>query len=191
MANTLIIYAHPNSKSFNHAILETTQAALTAAGDEVRVRDLYAQKFQPVLGAEDFIAMGNGAPQADVQEEQAHIKWADKIIFIYPMWWGDRPAILKGYIDRVFTNGFAYEYNPAPRGLLDPRKALVIQTVGGPDEWYPEGSLDALNKAMVEWSLEWAAIKPVAVKTLFAVPFVTDDARHQMLEEIKAVVKGF
>lgn len=191
MANTLIIYAHPNPKSFNHAILETAQNALQAAGDEVRVRDLYALNFQPVLGAADFEAMHNGTLLPDVQEEQQHIIWADKIIFIYPMWWGDRPAILKGYVDRVFTNGFAFKYEPQPEGLLAPRRALIVQTVGGPAEWYGETTITALNKAMTEWSLEWAAIKPVTVKTFHAVPFVDDATRQAMLDEVKTVLKGF
>lgn len=106
----VIVYAHPNTESFNHAILETVKKELEEKGHEVRVRDLYELNFNPVLGASDFISFSQGNTPADIKEEQEHISWADSITFIYPVWWAGLPAILKGYVDRVFSHGFAYAY---------------------------------------------------------------------------------
>lgn len=192
MANVLIIYAHPNPKSFNHAIVDAAVAALTAKGDQVRTRDLYALNFNPLLTGDDFMAFKSGTPPADIKIEQDHITWADTLMFVYPMWWGDRPAILKGYIDRVFSNGFAFAYGAdGIKGLLAPRRALVFQTLGGPAEWYPTESLNALNKPMADWTLGVTGITDHQVKTFFAVPSVTDDVRHQMLEDVKSIVGAF
>ena len=191
MSKTLIIYAHPNPQSFNHAIVETVEASLKAAGHDVRLRDLYAMNFNPVLGAADFVAVKSGAPLPDVKAEQDHITWADNVIFVYPMWWGERPAILKGYIDRVFTSGFSHRYVPGgAEGLLAPRKAAVIQTVGGPEAWYTPEALQALVKPMTDWTLHFAAFSNVKTKVFFDVPRVGDDVRHGMLDEVKEFVKG-
>jgi NAD(P)H dehydrogenase (quinone) len=191
MPKTLIVYAHPNPKSFNHAIVETATAALQAAGHEVRMRDLYALNFNPVLSGEDFVALKAGGPRADVKVEQDHVTWADNVVFVYPMWWGERPAILKGYIDRVFSSGFAYSYGPdGAQGLLGPRKAAVIQTVGGPEAWYSQEALQALVKPMTDWTLYFSGFKDVVTKVFFAVPSVGDSVRHSMLDEVKAFVKG-
>lgn len=191
MSKTLIIYAHPNPKSFNHAIVETAEASLKAAGHEVRLRDLYEIGFNPVLKGEDFVALAAGATSPDVKAEQDHITWADSVLFVYPMWWGDRPAILKGYIDRVFTSGFAYKMSQdGAQGLLGPRKAHVIQTVGGPEAWYSTEALQALLKPMTDWTLYFSGFTNVKTKVFFAVPQVSDDARHGMLNEVKEFVKG-
>ncbi|MFH1018492.1 MAG: NAD(P)H-dependent oxidoreductase, partial [Pseudomonadota bacterium] len=106
--NHLIIYSHPNPKSFNHAILEEFSGALRDAGHEVRVRDLYAIGFKPVLQGSDLEQAGKRPPAEDICAEQAHISWADVITFIFPLWWAGMPAIAKGYLDRVFSEGFAY-----------------------------------------------------------------------------------
>lgn len=71
---------------------------------------LYELNFNPVLGASDFISFSKGNTPEDIKEEQEHISWADSITFIYPVWWAGLPAILKGYVDRVFSHGFAYAY---------------------------------------------------------------------------------
>ncbi|MEJ1715164.1 NAD(P)H-dependent oxidoreductase, partial [Escherichia coli] len=79
---------------------------LQKKGHEVEVRDLYEMQFQPTLGRSEMI----GGIGEDVVVEQEYLKWADVITFIYPIWWTGLPAIMKGYIDRVFSYGFAYKY---------------------------------------------------------------------------------
>lgn len=99
----LIFYAHPNPQSFNHAIREKIEGALQAANCEYTVRDLYEMRFDPALQAAE-IAMGWDSPVPDdIKQEQDRIRASDVLIFIYPIWWSDMPAMLKGYFDRVFS----------------------------------------------------------------------------------------
>jgi len=107
--NYLIVYAHPNPKSFNHAIKERVEAKLKKEKKKYSVRDLYAMKWNPVLGGADFEVMQGGKTPEDIKAEQNYIKEADVVIFIHPIWWFGMPAVLKGYVDRVFSYGFAYE----------------------------------------------------------------------------------
>lgn len=190
---TLIIYAHPNPKSFNHAIADHAAETLRGLGHEVRLRDLYALKFNPVLDGADFDGIKNGAPRADVAEEQSHLSWAEQIIITHPVWWYARPAILQGYIDRVLSNGFAYKYTPeGPVGLLKLKKALVFQTTGTPAEIYEKQGVDeVIHKQIVDGVLQFCGIPDVAIKTFYAVPTVSDGSRHAMLDEVKSVVERF
>jgi len=104
----LVIAAHPNTKSFNHAVVETYVAALEKRKHRVEWRDLYAANFNPVMSARDSAAIGHGRPSKDIRDEQAAIRRADVVTFISPLWWSGFPAMLKGYLDRVFCAGFAY-----------------------------------------------------------------------------------
>ena len=129
----VILYAHPNPKSFNHAILARVEANLKRDRKEYVVRDLYALNFKPVLEPADFVAMGGGSVRPDVAEEQRHIAAADKLIVIHPIWWFGMPAMLKGYIDRVFTGGFAYAYTAkGVEGLLKGKRAIILNTPSNP-----------------------------------------------------------
>ena len=125
----LIIIAHPNPNSFNHAILERVKETLIRLGANVEVRDLYQIGFNPCFSEDDFNKVHGGHSPHDVVTEQKFIKHADKITFVSPIWWGYIPAILKGYFDRVFTNGFAYtNVNGGAKGLLGTKKFGFINT---------------------------------------------------------------
>jgi NAD(P)H dehydrogenase (quinone) len=190
---TLIVYAHPNPKSFNHAIADTAERTLREAGHEVRVRDLYAINFNPVLTGQDFEANKAGATLPEVQTEKDHISWADQLLFVCPVWWVGRPAILQGYFDRVLHYGFAYKSGPnGIEGLLKHRKALVFQTTGTPEAVYkPMGMEKTLHMAVDEGVMKFCGIKDVTVKTFYGVPHTTDDNRHHMLDDVEAIVKEF
>ena len=115
----LVIAAHPGAKSFNHAVVETYAAALVERKHRVECRDLYAANFNPVMSARDLAAIGRGKTAKDIRQEQAAIRRADVVTLISPLWWSGFPAMLKGYLDRVFCAGFAYvikqgEYLPGP-----------------------------------------------------------------------------
>ena len=142
--NVLVVYAHPEPKSFNGAMKEAAVAALTGAGHTVTVSDLYAMNFDPVLRPAQFAqrlnpdhfkalheqkhAAETGALPADVVAELEKLTRADLIIFQFPLWWGSMPAILKGYIDRVFALGAVYG-----RGVttLQGKKVLAAVTRSG------------------------------------------------------------
>ena len=182
----LIVYSHPNPLSFNHAILETLTGALKAQGDEVVVRDLYALKFDPVLKAADFEAIQQGSVTGDVKVEQDHIRWADVITFIFPVWWASMPAITKGYIDRVFSHGFAYSYSAnGPQGLLGGKKVMVITTQGAPEAYYAgNGMLQSMSQTIDEGIFKFCALELLGHRAFGEVPSTTPENRAKMLTEV-------
>lgn len=188
----LVVYSHPNPKSFNAAILGTVKDELGKAGAEVKVKDLYAMNWNPVLSGSDFEQFSSGKLPSDIAREQADVSWADLLIFISPIWWYTVTAMLKGYVDRVMGHGFAYEYTETgPRGKLTDKRALLITTSGADEKTAREtGMLDALNTTLVQGIFNFCGFKEAKCKNCFAVPFVSDDDRRRMLEEIREFVRN-
>ncbi|NRG35040.1 NAD(P)H-dependent oxidoreductase, partial [Niallia circulans] len=181
--NHLIVYAHPNPKSFNHAILDTVVQSLQEKKHEVTIRDLYALGLDPVLKFES-----KGEVSEKIKLEQEYITKADAITFIYPIWWTGMPAILKGYVDTVYTYGFAYQYNAegSVDKLLSGKKGLIINTHGTPKDIYDSfGMTEALKKTSTTGVFEFCGIESVGHLTFGSVPSVDDETRKGMLEEIK------
>ncbi len=132
----LIIYAHPQTGCFCAEILKQVEQRLKKHKDSYRVLDLYRMKYDPRLKEQEHYTSGGKAISPDNQKMQQHIKEADRLIFIYPIWWGSMPAILKGWFDRILTPGFAFKYQGViPIGLLN-KKAIVFMTSGGPGLYY-------------------------------------------------------
>ena len=146
--NYLIIFAHPNGKSFSHQILKTLTEEISSSGNSYEYRNLYDLNFEPVLSSSDLAQYKKGEYPDDVRTEQQWVSWADVLVFIYPLWWGGMPAIMKGYIDRVYATGFAYEFNDNnPVGLLQGKKALLLSTQGYSRDYYDSiGMTDAMLK---------------------------------------------
>lgn len=131
-----VILAHPDPESFNHAIAFKTVDALMANGHKVVFHDLYAEAFDPLMPAIEFAKV---APlPADIAGHCREIAAADGIVIVHPNWWGQPPAILKGWVDRVIRPGVAYEFldgdggEGVPRGLLAACSAVVFNTSNTP-----------------------------------------------------------
>lgn len=130
--NISVILAHPDSGSFNRAIAETAVDQLKRNGHEVLFHDLYAEKFDPILSAEE-IPKDVSLPQ-EIEEHCREIAEAEGIIIVHPNWWGQPPAILKGWVDRVIRPGVAYEFiegdegEGIPEGLLKEKAVLIFNT---------------------------------------------------------------
>lgn len=186
----LVVYSHPNPKSFCHAILETVKEALTAKKHEVIIRDLYALKFNPVLTPSDFEALATGKVLPDVKAEQDHIQWADILIYIYPIWWTGLPAMVKGYIDRVFSHGFAFKIGVSgAEGLLKGKKAVILNTQGTPQGYYESSSMSsAIRKTSDAGIFEFCGIEVAEHKFFAGVPSVNDTVRKQYLDEIRVAI---
>ncbi|MGG3124099.1 NAD(P)H-dependent oxidoreductase [Priestia megaterium] len=158
--NVLIIYAHLEPKSFNGALKDLAVSELTSLGHQVKVSDLYAMNFKAVADQDDFdtiqdenffkyqIEQGNAAKtnsfSDDIQEEQEKLRWADFVIFQFPLWWYSVPAILKGWFDRVFASGFVYgkDIGRYDKGGLKGRKAMLSTTTGSPEYAYTPYGMD-------------------------------------------------
>jgi NAD(P)H dehydrogenase (quinone) len=139
----LIIYAHPNSGSLNHFFKQTILETLQESGEEIEVRDLYEINFNPVLSLNDMNGQRMGKVAPEIHTEQDFITWADRIIFVYPIWWTGMPAIMKGYIDRVFSYGFAYRYdNGVQKGLLTGKKTIIVNSHGKSNAEYEASGMD-------------------------------------------------
>ena len=190
---TLIVVAHPNPDSFNQAIKEHLVAALEAQNHQVRVRDLYDLGFDPVLSLEELQRYDSqeGEIPADVKAEQDEILWADHLIFIYPTWWWSTPAMMKGYFDRVFLPGFAFDVgDQGIKGLLAGKKAWIIQTTGSDQAYIEENGLAPMVKTPMEIGLfNFCGIEVVDHQILAAVPFVAEEEREEMLERLRDAVR--
>ncbi|MFC4101408.1 NAD(P)H-dependent oxidoreductase [Paenibacillus xanthanilyticus] len=185
--NALLVFAHPHEDSFNRAILNTASDALRANGHDVTVRDLYKLNFNPVLTGEDTSAMRAGRTPEDIRTEQEYVAKADVIAFIYPIWWTGLPAILKGYVDRSFSYGFAYQYNSEGGidKLLAGKRGVIVNTYGTPEEVYESiGMTGSLKQTSGGGIFEFCGVE-VAEHLLFGgVTSVSDDVRKEMLARV-------
>src|SRR5512146_1396956 len=131
-----LILAHPNPASFNHAIAQAALQTLQHLGHRVHYHDLYAEGFEPLLPAEE-IDRDLQLPEF-LRDHCRELSQAEGIIIVHPNWWGQPPAILKGWIDRVLRPGVAYQFlegdsgEGVPQGLLRARAALVFNTSNTP-----------------------------------------------------------
>lgn len=186
----LVVYAHPNPESLNHSIFETTVQALKNNGHEVVVRDLYALDFQPVLKPEDTANMRAGQTPQDIKTEQEFITQADAITFIYPIWWTGLPAIVKGYIDRVFSYGFAY--SAGEEGiikLLNGKKGLIINTHGTPNDVYDNIGMTAGMKMTSDVGIfDFVGIESVGHLFLGSIGYLDEVAYKGMLKEVEDTI---
>jgi len=147
MANLYSVFAHPHSSSTTTAINNLVMEIARDKGYTANTNNLYQQKFNPVLSANDMIGFRQGRVSMDIQEEQSIVRDSSLLVFGYPIWWAGMPAILKGWIDRVFSHGFAYDiYDGMPRGLLKDKKAIIVNTHGQPeDDYRRNGMFNAMN----------------------------------------------
>ena len=145
----LVVFCNPDEKSLCAAYRDEVVRLTLDTCNEVIVRDLYQIGFQPVLDMEDLAALKKGQTPDDIRVEQDYIRWADLITFVYPVWWTGLPALLKGYIDRVFASGFAYERTKEGtiNGLLSGKNVIILNNMGNPYEYYEKiGMITSLEQ---------------------------------------------
>ena len=174
----LAVYAHPVSSSFNAAILGELRSGLEESGHEVDVADLYAEGFVPSLDARDLAGLTSGDTPAGIRRYQDRLLRAEGLAFVFPIWWFAPPAILKGWIDRVFLENFAFRFLEGHRieGLLQHEKALVLNTAGGGGAVYMALGFDGpLKKTFCEWTLKYCGVRKVK-QVIFHDVVKTDDA---------------
>jgi putative NADPH-quinone reductase len=134
--NILVLLAHPDPASFNHAIAGTVCARIKENGHRLIFHDLYRDRFDPVLPAEEIPADAELPPA--IAAHCRELADADGIVVIHPNWWGQPPAVLKGWVDRVIRPGVAYRFlegdagSGIPVGLLKARSAVVFNTANTP-----------------------------------------------------------
>jgi len=159
--NVLLVYAHPEPTSLNGTLKDFTVQRLKAAGHTVQVSDLYAMRWKAPIDGDDHPgrdpqrpfhasldsreAYANGRQSADIVAEQDKLRWADTVILQFPLWWFSMPAILKGWVDRVYAYGFAYgvgEHSDRHwgdrygEGAMAGKRAMLVVTTGGWESHY-------------------------------------------------------
>ena len=180
--NILIIYAHPNPKSFNAAILKQVQDNLLKSY-HITTLDLYAEGFDPVFKFDEVNKRRDLAQVSDMKKYRDLISEANHLIFIFPIWWGGMPAILKGFIDRVFAAGFAYSYKKTGlSGHLNGKSAWIITTHNTPAPFLP--FVQDYGKVLKNQILKSCGITPVKLTELTPVEKITDEKRGQLLEKV-------
>ncbi len=137
----LVVACHPLEDSFHQAVRQRALAGLARAGHEVRLIDLYAEGFDPVLSAEQRRRYHNaGANEQGVEAHLDALRWCDGLVFVYPTWWYGQPAILKGWLDRVWvphaTFGMPSGNKPIGRVLTNIRLIAAVSTLGAPWWWW-------------------------------------------------------
>lgn len=163
MSDTVIVYAHPYEKSFNAAILAETCRLLEDKGRRFRVLDLYRDGFNPVYSKEELALFNQGkALDERVLEYQAALRNCNRLIFIFPIWWADMPAVVKGFLDKVFLKNLTYAENKV--GLLEGRltnieEATVISTSTAPTWYLKYFCGNVITKAMLNHTLKGVGVQ--------------------------------
>ena len=188
MAKILVCVGHPRKASLSGGLAEAYAAAARAAGAEVEVLYLGELAFDPILRG------GYAEPtplEPDLVAAQAAITRADRLVFVMPVWWASVPALLKGFVDRVFLPGFAFAYKKGgsglPEQLLRGKTATVLLTMDSPP-WYWRWLMRApAERSFVKGTLEFCGVGPVRRGVFGPVRGSTDATRAAWLAEAGAV----
>lgn len=188
----LVVYVHPDPKSFCNAILGAFTNGLKDGGHTFEVVDLYAIKFDPCIKLEDLVQFTGGKMPQDILPQQEELSRAEALAFIYPAYRWSRPAILEGWIQRVFSYGFAYKWSEKGfEGLLNLKKALLINTTANSElDWKSSGVQDATEK-VVDRSLKMCGIPRVEHVFLYSVSSVDNETRKGYLQRAYRLGKEF
>lgn len=199
----LIVHAHPEPQSFTTSMLTRAVETLSGQGHEVSVSDLYAMNWNPVASAADFGARKNanyltyaleqrenvaaGAIAPDIAAELDKLLACDLLIFSFPMFWCSVPAIMKGWIDRVFVSGRVYGgLRFYDRGGMRGKRALLAYTCGGRDFMFEEpgvhGAMDLMLRHMLRGTLAYAGFDVLPSFVGYHVPYIEQRERTALLE---------
>jgi NAD(P)H dehydrogenase (quinone) len=187
-----VILAHPDPESFNHAIARTVIEQIKRNGHSVFFHNLYDEDFDPVLGAKEIPS--DALLPKSIKYHCEEIMQADGIIIIHPDWWGQPPAILKGWIDRVIRPGVAYEFlegdsgEGIPNGLLQAGAAIVLNTSNTEKEREISVFGDPLETIWKNCIFGLCGVKNFYRKTFRIIITSTEDQRRQWLEEVSKLI---
>ncbi|MEC1456620.1 NAD(P)H-dependent oxidoreductase [Bacillus haynesii] len=182
---TAVIYAHPNPNSFNGAILNQVIKALEDGKHSYDVIDLYKDRFDPILLFDEKKRRSDMKHDPETAEYRRIVKNADHLIFIYPLWWGGMPAMMKGFIDRVFAAGEAYTYQgKLPKGLLKARTASVYYTADAPSWYLRFWRRDADWVTVKDVMLKFCGVRRVRRLLFAGVKDSSEEKRTQWLDRV-------
>jgi NAD(P)H dehydrogenase (quinone) len=203
--NIFIVYAHPEPKSFDGAMLDKALQVLTQAGHQVVVSDLYDMRFKATVDADDFTdpvdemyfdlqaeqkhASETGTFSPDIIAEQRKLAWCDLLLLQFPLWWYGVPAIVKGWIDRVLAYGFAYGqgYN------LSGRRAILVTTTGGPVRTFTsekQRTISDMLDTIQRGTLYFCGMDVLPPYAIYGAAHADSDQRNQMLGQYTQLLRS-
>lgn len=198
------VYAHPEAQSYSNALLAKAKSVLDEDGHSFDVSDLYGEAFNPVLARHDFTSTADpdyfsvqveqsaaeeqNAFSADIAREQDRVAKADVLVFIFPLWWGGPPAMIKGWFERVMSYGFGYVDGARyDRGLFRGRSALLCIPAGGTRERFMDGgtygTIDRVLYPFKHCALEYMGLNVLDDFIAYAAPRVSEEQRQIYLSE--------
>lgn len=204
--NALLVYAHPEPLSFNASLRDTTVRTLEQLGYEVEVSDLYAMNFDPVASRCDFTdcldpdvlnisleqrhAARTGTLSPVISQQLKSLQRADLLILQFPLWWFGMPAILKGWIDRVFVSGVVYGRSAQfERGKFLGKRALICTTTGAPSKAFePEGingDINTLLMPLLRGVFGFTGMTVLPPFVGYAVPYIGPSGREELRQAYK------
>lgn len=173
MAHILVLEAHPDAGRFNGALADAYAQGAASKGATVSRLALRDLVFDPILRG-GF--RGGQALEPDLLRAREAIEAATHVVFVTPVWWGTLPALLRGFVDRTFLPGWAFEHKggPLPEGLLAGRTARVIATMDSPWWWYGLYHLRSAHRSLIQATLHYVGIKKVSQTTFYQVRKLDD-----------------
>ena len=199
-----VVHAHPEPQSFCSAMKDKAVETFQNLGHEVQISDLHQMKWNPVASGDDFEVRSqpdylvyaleqresykSGQLSPDIQAEIEKLKWCDLLIFNFPMYWFSVPAIMKGWIDRVFVSGLCYGGKRFyDQGGLKGKKGLLAFTLGGREHMFGEdkihGEMQTMLSPLLRGSMAYVGLSVLPPFIAWHVPYITDEDRHSLLEQ--------
>jgi len=185
MSNVLVIAGHPDSTSFSSALAQAYAQAAERRGATVTLIDLAQLQFDPILRRAYKV---DQPLEPDLQMAAAAIKAADHVAWFFPMWWGGAPALVKGFIDRVFTPGFAFRYrgrNQLPEKLLKGRSARLVSSMDSPLAWYSLILRRVLHASFGMATLSFVGFSPMRSTMFYELRFRSAAERERALDKVR------
>lgn len=187
-----IILAHPNQGSFNHAIAQTACSELSKNGYSIKFHDLYQEKFDPILNNEEILK--EALLPESIKKHCEEISKADGIIIVHPNWWGQPPAILKGWVDRIIRPNVAYKFlegdkgEGTPLGLLNAKTAIVFNTANTSEDRETSVFGDPLETIWKNCIFGLCGVKNFYRETFTIVVTSTLEERNHWLEKVRQAI---
>lgn len=189
--HVLVVFCHPLEDSFGAALLDRYTAGLVESGRTYEVADLYGEHFDPRFAAGDYVQFDGGEMPRHILDEQARVERADAIAIISPLWWLGFPAMLKGWFDRVWSCGWAYEFANDPDGSLLPLRPyrIFLTTGGSAGNFARNGYAEALDSLIRVGVLGWCGVSESSLVLLHDVG-IDQTTMSTHLDFVRAAGRG-